>query len=82
MASERQLVPTAKGDAEVVLEGRTRGAPGLLVLGHGAGGDIEAVDLVHVRDAAFGAGLVVARVRQPYRVQPRPAPATGRGRAR
>ena len=76
-SAQRKLVPTAKGDAEVVLEGRTRGAPGLLVLGHGAGGDIEAVDLVHVRDAALGLGLSVARVRQPYRVQPgrRPPPA-------
>jgi predicted alpha/beta-hydrolase family hydrolase len=76
-AAEHRLVPTAKGDAEIVLEGRTRGASGLLVLGHGAGGDIDAVDLVHVRDAALGLGLVVARVRQPYRVQPgrRPPPA-------
>jgi predicted alpha/beta-hydrolase family hydrolase len=70
-------VPTAKGDAEVVLEGRPRGAPGLLVLGHGAGGGIDAVDLVHVRDAAVRLGLVVARVVQPYRLQPgkRPPPA-------
>jgi predicted alpha/beta-hydrolase family hydrolase len=75
--AERLRVPTAKGDAEVVLEGRSRGAPGLLVLGHGASGGIDAVDLVHVRDAALGLGLVVARVLQPYRVQPgrRPPPA-------
>jgi predicted alpha/beta-hydrolase family hydrolase len=50
-------------------------AGGLLVLGHGAGGGIEAVDLVAVRDAALGAGLVVARVIQPYRVAGRRAPA-------
>ena len=74
---QRRGVPTDKGDAEVVLEGRTRGASGLLVLGHGAGGGIDAVDLVAVRDAALGLGLVVARVVQPYRVQPgkRPPPA-------
>jgi predicted alpha/beta-hydrolase family hydrolase len=76
-SAQRQSVPTDKGDAEVVLEGRTRGAAGLLVLGHGAGGGIDAVDLVHVRDAALRIGLVVARVVQPYRVQPgkRPPPA-------
>src|SRR5215472_6472853 len=73
----RDRVPTPKGDAEVVLEGRTRAAHGLLVLGHGAGGGIDAVDLVRVRDAALRLGLVVARVVQPYRVQPgkRPPPA-------
>jgi predicted alpha/beta-hydrolase family hydrolase len=63
-------VPTARGDAEVILEGKSRGAVGLLALGHGAGGDIDAVDLLAVRDAALGLGLVVARVVQPYRVVP------------
>jgi predicted alpha/beta-hydrolase family hydrolase len=43
----------------------------LLVLGHGAGGDIEAPDLRAVRTAALAAGISVARVRQPYRVDGR-----------
>src|SRR6266498_4049880 len=34
----------------------------LLVLGHGAGGGVDAVDLVAVRDAAVAAGVAVARV--------------------
>lgn len=55
------------------------GAPGaLLVLGHGAGGDVDAPDLTAVHDAAVAAGLRVALVTQPYRVAGRraPAPAT------
>jgi hypothetical protein len=40
----------------------------LLVLGHGAGGGIEAPDLVAVTRAAVAAGWAVARVEQPWRV--------------
>jgi uncharacterized protein len=47
----------------------------LLVLGHGAGGGVDAVDLRAVRDAAVPAGVAVARVLQPYRVAGRRAPA-------
>ena len=71
-------MPTPAGDALVVLE-QGRGRPrGLLVLGHGAGGGITAVDLVAVRDEALRAGCAVARVTQPYRVaaRRRPPPAT------
>jgi uncharacterized protein len=51
---------------------------GALVLGHGAGGGVESVDLVAARDAALSASLSVALVEQPYRVAGRrsPAPAT------
>jgi len=38
------------------------------VLGHGAAGGIDAVDLLAVRGAALEAGVAVARVAQPYRV--------------
>jgi predicted alpha/beta-hydrolase family hydrolase len=48
---------------------------GLLVLGHGAGGSIEAPDLRAVSSAALVAGFAVARVRQPYLVAGRRAPA-------
>lgn len=48
---------------------------GLLVLGHGAGGGVDAPDLVAVHDAAVAAGVRVARVTQPYRVAGRRAPA-------
>jgi uncharacterized protein len=48
---------------------------GLLLLGHGAGGGVEAPDLMAVRRAALAAGLSVVRVTQPYRVAGRRAPA-------
>lgn len=41
---------------------------GLLVLGHGAGGGVEAPDLLAARDAGLDAGLAVALVEQPWRV--------------
>jgi len=47
----------------------------LLVLGHGAGGDVTAPDLTAVHDAAVAAGVRVALVTQPYRVAGRRAPA-------
>lgn len=47
----------------------------LVVLGHGAGGSVDAPDLVALRDAVVGAGVGVARVTQPYRVAGRRAPA-------
>lgn len=45
------------------------------MLGHGAGGGVDAPDLVALRDAAHAAGVAVARVTQPYRVAGRRAPA-------
>jgi predicted alpha/beta-hydrolase family hydrolase len=47
----------------------------LLVLGHGAGGSIDAPDLRAVTSAARDEGIAVARVRQPYLVAGRRAPA-------
>jgi len=68
-------VDTAFGPAEVVTQ-RPASAPiGLLVLGHGAGGGIDAPDLVAVTALALEKGVLVARVRQPYRVAGRRAPA-------
>lgn len=43
-------------------------ASGALVLGHGAGGGINAPDLSAVTAAATGLGLAVVLVEQPYRV--------------
>jgi uncharacterized protein len=48
---------------------------GVAVLGHGAGGGIEAPDLLAVTEALNDVGWTVARVEQPYRVQGRRAPA-------
>jgi predicted alpha/beta-hydrolase family hydrolase len=58
----------------VYLEWRGRHPRGLLVLGHGAAGHIEAVDLLAARAAALRLGLSVARVTQPYRVAGRRLP--------
>ncbi|HEU5034095.1 MAG TPA: alpha/beta family hydrolase [Mycobacteriales bacterium] len=49
-------------------------AGGLVVLGHGAGGGIDAPDLVAVSGALTATGWTVARVEQPYRVRGRRAP--------
>jgi predicted alpha/beta-hydrolase family hydrolase len=63
------------GDAEVALDRPADAARiGLLVLGHGASGSIDAPDLTAVRDAALRAGIVVARVTQPYRLAGRRSP--------
>ena len=51
-----------------------RQSRGLLMLGHGAGGGIEAPDLVAVTSAAVDLGWTVARVEQPYRTAGRRAP--------
>jgi predicted alpha/beta-hydrolase family hydrolase len=68
-------LPTPTGLAQAVLEVPTSTPAGLLVLGHGAGGGIDAPDLKAMTAAARDAGLVVARVRQPYSVAGRRAPA-------
>jgi uncharacterized protein len=47
----------------------------LLVLGGGAGGGVDAPDLLAVRRAVLAASVAVARITQPYRVAGRRAPA-------
>jgi predicted alpha/beta-hydrolase family hydrolase len=47
---------------------------GALVLGHGAGGGVEAPDLIAARDAALSERFTVALVEQPYRVAGRRSP--------
>jgi uncharacterized protein len=70
-----ETVETPVGTAEVSTH-QVAGAPiGLLVLGHGAGGSIDAPDLLAVSAAALAAGVAVARVRQPYSVAGRRSPA-------
>lgn len=69
---------TPHGPAGVELD-RPVGPPAaLLVLGHGAGGGVDAPDLLALREAALTAGLAVARVTQPYRLAGRRAPAPAR----
>ena len=48
----------------------------MLVIGHGAGGSVDAPDLLAVRRHCLAAGISVARVTQPYRVAGKKAPPT------
>ena len=66
-------VATPVGPAQVELQ-TVSGATRLLVIGHGAGGSVEAPDLLSVRDACLAAGISVARVTQPYRLAGKKAP--------
>lgn len=76
--SPTEEINTPHGPAGMDLD-RPAGSPSaLLVLGHGAGGGVDAPDLLALRDAALAAGLVVARVTQPYRLAGRRAPAPAR----
>ena len=61
------ITETPQGDARVHLHAADdpRGA---LVLGHGAGGGVEAPDLIAATAAARSQGFSVALVEQPYRV--------------
>jgi predicted alpha/beta-hydrolase family hydrolase len=67
-------IETPTGTAWADLE-LARTSPGLFMIGHGAGGSVEAPDLLAVRDSLLAAGVSVARITQPYRVAGRKAPA-------
>jgi predicted alpha/beta-hydrolase family hydrolase len=69
-------IDTPSGPARVHLSTPPRGAGsgGLFVVGHGAGGGIEAPDIVAVTRVLVAAGWTAARVEQPYRVKGRRAP--------
>jgi predicted alpha/beta-hydrolase family hydrolase len=67
--------PSGPARAELREANKPRGA---LILGHGAGGGIEAPDLVAATDAAVPEGFTVALVEQPYRVAGRRSPATAK----
>jgi predicted alpha/beta-hydrolase family hydrolase len=75
LSPEPIKVRTARGPAEVLVDPPVGQPVSVLALGHSAGGDIHAADLVAVRDAAVAGGVAVARIRQPYRVAGRRAPA-------
>jgi predicted alpha/beta-hydrolase family hydrolase len=76
-ATRRIEVSTPRGVAWADVD-RPSGRPvGLLVLGHGAGGGVEAADLLAARRAALEADWAVARVTQPYRVAGRRSPPAG-----
>jgi hypothetical protein len=60
---------TEAGAAQADLDGDAPDARFLLVLTHGAGGSVEAPDVLAARDAARQLGGLVARITQPYRVR-------------
>jgi uncharacterized protein len=68
---------TPHGLARVHVEA-TPDSRGALVLGHGAGGGVNAPDLMAAKRAAVAAGFAVALVEQPYRVAGRRSPAPAR----
>jgi predicted alpha/beta-hydrolase family hydrolase len=68
-------IETPRGPAGIRITEPAGPAVSLLVLGHGAGGDVNAPDLTAVHDAAVAAGVRVALVTQPYRMAGRRAPA-------
>jgi uncharacterized protein len=70
-------VDTPHGPARAHLH-RANDARAALVLGHGAGGGVEAPDLVAATEAAVADGVSVALMEQPYRVAGRRSPAPAR----
>ena len=60
-------IETPHGTAEAHVDA-TSEASATLVLGHGAGGGVEAPDLLVAREVALDAGFSVVRVLQPYKV--------------
>ncbi|SBT64569.1 hypothetical protein GA0070622_1547 [Micromonospora sediminicola] len=68
-------IDTPRGPARIRLDRPAAAGSTVLVLGHGAGGSVDAPDLVAVRDAVCDAGAGVVLVTQPYRVAGRRAPA-------
>jgi len=75
LSSSRFAVATREGPARVELAAPPDPPAALVVLGHGAGGGIEAPDLLALAAALPAAGYAVARVEQPYRVAGRRTPA-------
>src|SRR5256885_12769672 len=67
-------IVTPAGAAKAYLESAD-GPRGALVLGHGAGGGVQAKDLAAVSGVALALGMSVALVEQPYRVAGRRSPA-------
>jgi uncharacterized protein len=68
-------IETPRGPAGIRMTDPAGPPASLLVLGHGAGGGVDAPDLTRVHDVAVAAGVRVALVTQPYRMAGRRAPA-------
>src|SRR5688500_8555498 len=68
MSGEIHEIETPHGPARAHVTDAVGTVRGTLMLGHGAGGGIESVDLVAVTEEAAGAGWRVVRVEQPWRM--------------
>lgn len=68
-------VTTPHGPARITRRDADGEARAVLLLGHGAGGEVAAPDLVVAAGAAVAQGVHVVLVEQPYRVAGRRAPA-------
>jgi predicted alpha/beta-hydrolase family hydrolase len=68
-------ITTPTGPAQVQVDEPQDLVRAVLVLGHGAGGGVDAPDILAARAAALAAGVRVVRVTQPYRVAGRRTPA-------
>ncbi|WP_346763558.1 alpha/beta family hydrolase, partial [Nocardioides sp.] len=64
--SEERLIPTDYGEGRLVMH-RARRPIATLLLSHGAGGGIEARDLVALAKHLPGQGINVVRFEQPWR---------------
>lgn len=64
--SEERIVATPQGEGRLLIK-RARRPIGTLLLGHGAGGGIEARDLVALEQRLPGQGITVMRFEQPWR---------------
>jgi hypothetical protein len=75
----QMLVPTPVGDARITRFPAVGACRAVLMLGHGAGGGVEAPDLQALAAALPSSGVEVALVEQPWRVAGKrigPAPKT------
>ena len=71
-------IETPHGLARAHLHHGDEAPQGAVALGHGAGGGVEAPDLVAATEAALAERYTVALVEQPYRVAGRRSPAPAR----
>lgn len=71
----RLEIDTPSGTAWADVERPPADPVAAMFIGHGAGGGVEAPDVLAARNAALAAGYVVARITQPYRVAGRRSPA-------
>jgi predicted alpha/beta-hydrolase family hydrolase len=67
-SSDVRTLPTPVGDARAYITPAVGTASATLVLGHGAGGGVDAPDLVALARALPSYGICVVRVEQPWHV--------------